>query len=76
MDLKEAVTVLLNYELTDIIDKIGNGYPSQKQLRNQLVEIWQSQEEKNFQALLDTAIDKIKYNHNQDKESSRAPEKD
>lgn len=32
--------------------------------------------EQNFQDLLDTAIDKIKYNHNQDKDNARAPEKD
>ena len=78
MDLKEAVTVLLNYELTDIIDKKDYGHPSHKQLRIQLVEIWNSMEEKDFQLLLDKAIDNMKGkdNSNQDKDSSsREPEK-
>jgi len=59
-DLKEAVTVLLNLEFKDLIEKKDNGYPNHQELRQIISEEWQKQEEKNFQKLLDVVIEKIK----------------
>lgn len=60
MDLKEAVTVLLNLEFKDLIEKKDNGYPNHQKIRQIISEEWQKQEEKDFLKLLDLAIEKIK----------------
>jgi len=60
MDLKEAVTVLLNYEFEDIIEKEDSGYPDHKSLRHLISEEWKKLPEKNFEKLLDIIIEKIK----------------
>jgi isopentenyldiphosphate isomerase len=56
-DLKEAITVLLNLELKDIIEIEDKGYLDHISLRQVISEIWQSQpKDKDFLQLLDNVI--------------------
>lgn len=60
MDLKEAMTVLLNSEFEDIIDKKDYGHKGHKDLRILISEEWNKLPEKNFEKLLDIVIEKMK----------------
>ncbi|HRS42872.1 MAG TPA: hypothetical protein P5530_03300 [Candidatus Diapherotrites archaeon] len=64
MDLKEAVTVLLNLDPT-LSKLLGTGitdygHKGHKLLRQTITDIYNSQEEKDFQKLLDVAIENMK----------------
>lgn len=60
MDLKEAVTVLINFEFKDLVEREDYGHQGHKALRTLISEEWQKQEEKDFQKLLDVVIEKMK----------------
>jgi len=57
-DLKEAVTVILNIDLKDIIEIEDNGYPDHQQLRKVIEETWTK--EKDFVKMLDVSIEYMK----------------
>ena len=57
-DLKEALTVLLNLEFSDLWITPDEGYESHQELRNFIVEKWS--EEKDFEKLLSKCIKYLK----------------
>jgi hypothetical protein len=57
-DLKEAVTVILNIDLKDIIEIEDNRYPDHQQLRKVIEEAWIK--EKDFVKILDVGIEYLK----------------
>ena len=64
MDLKEAVTVFFNLDPT-LSKLLGTGitdygHKGHKLLRQTITDIYNSQEEKDFQKLLDVAIENMK----------------
>jgi hypothetical protein len=60
MDLKEALTVLLNLEFYDLWIIPDGGYPNHVELRRYIAQQWKK--EKDFDKLIDSSIRWIKNN--------------
>jgi hypothetical protein len=57
-DLQEALTVLLNEEMGDLLPDKDYGYPEQATLRQEIVGLWKNK--KDFLALLETVTSRLK----------------
>lgn len=42
-ELKEIITVILNEEFIDIIDKLDGGYPNHKNIREKIIKLWKKE---------------------------------
>jgi hypothetical protein len=42
-ELKEIITVIINKEFADIIDKPDEGYPNHKNIRKQILKLWKKE---------------------------------